>query len=770
MNYEKLSNHDPQEYTMKLLTGLFSAVVALLVAGCGAGSAGSGGGIGGGTPTISITLERASDGQKNVPVTPGEPARVVIRTTTDDLVTLATTVGALSKTSVAPVNGRAEVILSVTLNDTNDGEITAVQSNGATTTAAFNIGAINLSIGRLLSGVFTNGQLEIGQANLSPGGTTQITAVVWENAANAPYSLPINVNFTSTCISTGQSTISSPILAVNGIASTTYKAVNCQGTDVITASISVGGSIKTATGAITFPAAASNSIEFVEANPDFINLVGVGTSQTEVKFLVRDVIGNPVSNVTVDFALNTTVGGLSLTAFSNQTDASGLVSTYVTPGSVPTAVRVTATVRNTSISTQSSQLSVTTGLPAQDRISVAVGTHAVEALEYDGVTVPITVYVADRYGNPSPDNTAVTFRSEANGGALFPASCLTVDGTCGITWRSQGTRNFDSSGTVAAPQRITILATALGEESFVDANGNGRYDSGETIRDLPEAYVDNNESGVRDIGEEFVDFNINGVFDNANGLFSGALCNSGCAPQNSLHVRSWNNIIMSSSVPKMVNGSPSALDVRGQTIRSTAYTLYDRYNQPMPAGTKVTCATTVGAIQTPSSYVLPDSTAGGYPFSCTVKGTGPVPTAGQTCTLVTGAVRVTVETPRGLVSYLPEVQVTDYLKCNDVVLPQAPTISTNALPDGDEPTGPLPADAVAYPATLLAASGGKTPYTWTATNLPSGLNLQATTGFLSGAPACGTSGVRPVTLTVTGSDGGTSSTVLLLTINDGACD
>lgn len=738
---------------MKLLTGLFSTALVFLLAGCGAGSGGGVIGDGGGTPAIAVTLVRASDGQVNAPVTPGEPARVIIQTTTDDLVTLTTTVGTLSKTSVAPVDGIAEVLLSVSLDDSNDGEITATQSNGATATVAFNIGAVNLFIGRMVSGVFTNAQLEIGQPNLSPGGTTQLTAVVWDNAANAPYALPINVNFTSTCIGTGQSTVSSPILAVNGIASTTYKAVNCQGADLVTASISVGGSIKTATGTITFPAASSNSIEFVDANPDFINLVGVGTSQTEVRFLVKDVIGNPVSNVTVDFALNTTVGGLALTAYSNQTDASGLVSTYVTPGSVPTAVRVTATVRNTSISTQSSQLSVTTGLPAQDRISVAVATHAVEALEYDGVTVPVTVFLADRYGNPSPDNTSVTFRTEANGGAVFPSTCLTVDGTCGVTWRSQGNRVIDSSGTNAAPQRVTILATALGEESFVDANGNGRYDSGETIRDLPEAYVDNNESGVRDAGEEFVDFNINGVFDNADGLFSGALCNSGCAPQNSLHVRSSNNIIMSSSVPKMVNGSPSGLDVRGQNVRSTVYTLIDRYNQPMPAGTKVTCATTVGTIQNPSSYVVPDSTGGGYPFSCTVKGTGPLPTAGQTCTLVTGSVRATIETPRGLISYLPEVTVTDYLKCEAVVQPEAPTISTATLPDGQV--------GVPY-ATLLTATGGTTPYTWTSTTEPAGLTLD-TNGFLHGTPT--TAGSTAVTITITGSDGGTSTKVFLLTIN-----
>ena len=44
--------------------------------------------------------------------------------------------------------------------------------------------------------------------------------------------------------------------------------------------------------------------------------------------------------------------------------------------------------------------------------------------------------------------------------------------------------------------RSTILAYALGEESFVDVNGNDEYDFGETFFDLTEAILDKNEDGV----------------------------------------------------------------------------------------------------------------------------------------------------------------------------------------------------------------------------------------------------------------------------------
>lgn len=44
--------------------------------------------------------------------------------------------------------------------------------------------------------------------------------------------------------------------------------------------------------------------------------------------------------------------------------------------------------------------------------------------------------------------------------------------------------------------KSTILAFAVGEESFVDVNGNREYDFGETFFDLPEVFMDKNQDGV----------------------------------------------------------------------------------------------------------------------------------------------------------------------------------------------------------------------------------------------------------------------------------
>lgn len=72
---------------------------------------------------------------------------------------------------------------------------------------------------------------------------------------------------------------------------------------------------------------------------------------------------------------------------------------------------------------------------------------------------------------------------------------------------------FDDGGNDVSPERIaapaylggmgqpygarsSILAYAVGEESFVDVNGNDEYDYGEPFDDLAEAFLDKNEDGV----------------------------------------------------------------------------------------------------------------------------------------------------------------------------------------------------------------------------------------------------------------------------------
>lgn len=85
----------------------------------------------------------------------------------------------------------------------------------------------------------------------------------------------------------------------------------------------------------------------------------------------------------------------------------------------------------------------------------------------------------------------------------FPVSCLTGnlahrDGVAGIPGDEcpVAAGCMDYSSLTACPQDglVTVVATTRGEESFVDANGNGYYEEGEPFVDLPEPFLDKNDS------------------------------------------------------------------------------------------------------------------------------------------------------------------------------------------------------------------------------------------------------------------------------------
>jgi hypothetical protein len=456
---------------------------------------------------------------------------------------------------------------------------------------------------------FQQGVLQLGVSTLSAGGTTGVSASFVTATGNL-FTEAVDVTFNSPCVGQGLATITTPVNTTTGIANTNYVASGCNGGDVITATATVNGTTLTATGTVTVSPPSVGSIQFISATPTNIGLRGTGgagrAESSTVVFRVVDSTGGPVPNVDVTFALNTLVGDLRVSPAAPlvaRTNFDGRVQATVTSGTIATTVRVAATVAGTGISTQSDQLTITTGIPDQDSVSLSVGTFNTDSWAFDGVVVPVNIRLSDRFNNPVPDGTAVTFTAE---GAQIGSQCLTADGACSVNWTSQNPRPPDGA--------VTILATATGEESFVDINGNGTFNAGDSFDDIGEPFRDDNEDGIRQTNEPFLDFGgantatPNGSHDGPNGLFNGLLCTgASCGAATTVAV-SDSAVILMSGCDLDTSVFPPAVALTA-TPTAIGGPFRDARGNPLPAGATITFATNNGSLQGTTSRTYPNTLA-----------------------------------------------------------------------------------------------------------------------------------------------------------------
>ena len=503
---------------------------------------------------------------------------------------------------------------------------------------------------------------------LSANGSTSVSVDVFSGGALV--TTPVSVTFSSTCSVAGTATISSPVTTVGGTATATYTDKGCGAADTITAS--VAGITRTGTLTITPPS--SGSIQFISAVPAQISLKGTGGAGRQetsiVTFKVLDTAGNPLAGKVVTFALSTTVGGITLSQANATTDALGQVSTVVASGTISTPVRVIATTPGTGVTLQtlSDVLTITTGIPDQDSASLSATKLNIEGWTVDGTTTILTMRLADHFNNPVTDGTAVNFVTE--GGQVI-GSCTTIGSACSATLTSANPRP-------AIDGRVTVLAFAVGEESFIDLNGNGLVDNATEMvdinglsTDVAEAFSDFNENGLRDPAEPFIDFNADGLFTLADGKYSGVLCNPAagvfCAASPNVHVRGSIVIVFSSSSATITPPTP-AINLGGNnagsqcnTPATATFRITDVNLNAMPVGTTISFATTNGTLTGTSSFVVPNTSAkattalalGIFDYKVSLKsdsalvaGTCVDPTPG----VPGGFLTVTVTTPLGVVT------------------------------------------------------------------------------------------------------------------------
>lgn len=732
-----------------LAAGVFAAILAVLT-GCGGGAAGTAGcnnldpnrnpslpscgnsGTGGtpGTPVASATLKLNLSDASGANITTVSPDRAgTLQATVKDSLGMAVSNVAVtftssdktgvfvpsSGTALTNTSGIAQLILPA-----------GAQAGAFTVTANVTVGTkpVSGSIGYTVTfPSLSFSALTITPASLSAGGTASLSTTL--SSGTGTFTPAQSVVLSSPCALAGKALISSPVITVNGVASTSYTDKGCGGADIITASTSLGGATFNQTGTITVIAATAGQIAFVSALPQNIALKGTGGAgrqeSSTVTFKVLDKNGNPVSGQLVNFALTTYIGGLMLNQTSASTGADGLATTVIAAGSVNTPVRVTATLAGTSITTMSDQLVISTGIPDQNSFSLSTQIFNVENIdgcpiltddtEVDSQIIrsgsAVRVSLADHFNNPVPDGTAVSFTAE---GGTIDASCLTgwlnttlKDGTVikqkGIP--GQCKVRFCVANPRPADGRITILAYALGEESFTDTNGNNLFEAAEAYQDLGEAFRndraitnrnananwgvigtslvpanpdDSWSSGnaTRVPGETFIDTNSSGTWDSAgDGIYNGVLKSPQSFNNQATHVRGALVQVLSGSTANFtaldpvpvtlshcVDGTPfvNVPKTLRIAIRDGNPTIFAANTLPgniLPAGTTISFKASNGTILSSTSFIVPNTNEPSeavwtYPVSIQSDATQLSLICSNPGT--SGLLTVTVTTPMGIIT------------------------------------------------------------------------------------------------------------------------
>jgi hypothetical protein len=375
-------------------------------------------------------------------------------------------------------------------------------------TAAATVDAIALSKTYELQ--ITPGTVGLSVVSASPasvqkGQSINVSVGVTVNGVAAT-SNSVAVNFASLC------GVASPVSALVDSLGQASAVIQTSSTGNCSVSASASGVTQSTSYTVNSPPV--TGIQFVSATPNLIYQTGsAGVNTSIVTFKVIDSLGAGVQGVNVNASLTNTDGGLNFcgSPSSGASAADGSISFSVCAGTLPATVQIRAALDapNSAIFTASNLLTVQTGLPTQRFFDISATQLNFYAGGYftsrfNGNNVSISVFAADRQGNPVPDGTKIIFVSE--GGQINSAgqsSCLIASGRCSVTLIGQDYRPMGSTATSGDPRpgRVTVLAYTDGEEYFIDkpdvsGNYNNRRDAGELFESLGALYLDKDESRI----------------------------------------------------------------------------------------------------------------------------------------------------------------------------------------------------------------------------------------------------------------------------------
>ena len=351
----------------------------------------------------------------------------------------------------------------------------------------------------------------------------------------------------------------------------------------------------------------SGQFQFLSANPGQIGVLQSGEpEQSTLTFKRTDSGGAPIGGATVDFFVSS-LGGESVVPPSAITAGDGTVQTALTAGTRATAVQVTA--QTGTFLAISAPITIVGGPPVQGRISASAQFRNIAGNVTSGLIDPVTVLMSDRFSNPVPPGTVVSLQSL--GGATHAPSPSDFNGNAVGALIAQAPTNPTDLNGIATGGVATVLALALGETPFIDSNGNGVWDPGETVVAVPEPFFDLNGDGVREANEPFIDLNANGKYDldQSNGRFS-------------QHVVVFTSTRVTFSGATIASMSPpSGFTIPFGNSQTFLLTLADSFGNPLAAGSSYQVVSSPGGTVARSSGTVPD----GQSFGQLIKGLNQFP-------------------------------------------------------------------------------------------------------------------------------------------------
>ena len=597
---------------MKLFKYLSVAALVMALAACGGGGGSAATTAGSGTTTPGSTT----------PIKIAAPTLVLTILNTDRVAsfgislvggfvaraTLKDSAGVpvVSKLVTFKLNGTGIAILTPDTALTNNQGVAEVAISPSSVSS---IGAATLSASADISGSTVEGKADfsvqsssltlsdvtVNSTSLPSGGNTsvQVAALIGGKPATG---IPVNVSFTASCGRiNSQSTASGGVSVAtsgSGVATAIYDAVAedgslCSGSVTLTAS-SAGATPQPKT--LTVAAPTANAIVFASAVPAQIFVSGSGAvEQAIVKFKVLSSTGVALPGVDVKFSIVTNPGGVGLSAagLTNSvtvaTLSNGEASVSVFSGTIPGPVKVRAElVSAPSVFAVSQNLTVASGPPSQRFMSLSVETFNIEGWEIDGTSTLLTVRVADRQGNAVDDGTVINFTAE---GGQVARSCATAR----VNGISQCSVVFETQNPRPAGGRASVLAYTEGTKDYIDVNGNNKFDAGDQLLNIGDAYRDDNENGTYETarGEFLIPRGVgNGTPSCANSGGPFPSRQDTCDSSLQTTVRQQAVILFSSSNVDLVTSSVS----RG----SVSFVLRSKQNSliPVPAGTTIASTAT----------------------------------------------------------------------------------------------------------------------------------------------------------------------------------